>query len=56
MGVINLKEVALGIICVDFVVFIDENVVYGLDFEVSVVCEIVYFFLLSSCVRVFVDW
>lgn len=45
MGVIDLKKVDVGIICVDFVVFIDENVVYGFDFEVFVVCEIVYFFV-----------
>lgn len=44
MGVINLKEVEVGIICVDFVLFIDVNVVYGFDFVVFVECEIVYFF------------
>lgn len=45
MGVINFVEVLVGILCVDYVDSIDENVVYGLDVVELVVCEIVYFFV-----------
>lgn len=44
MGVINLVDVVVGILCLDYVVLIDENVVYGFDVFELVVCEIVYFF------------
>lgn len=50
LGVINLKEVVVGIICVDFVEFIDVNVVYGLDLVENVVIEIVYFFVVIDVV------
>lgn len=45
MGVMDLKKVEKGMICVDFVDSIDVNVVYGLDVVEMVVVEIVFFFL-----------
>lgn len=44
MGVINLVNVDVGIICKEFVLLVGENLVYGLDSLEVVVCEIVFFF------------
>lgn len=45
MGVINFVDVVLGMICVEFVKLVGENLVYGLDVLEIVVEEIVFFFL-----------
>lgn len=44
LGVINLVNVLVGILCVDYVDSLIENGIYGFDFVEFVVCEIVYFF------------
>lgn len=45
MGKINLEEVVCGILCVDYVLSMCYNLVYGSDSFVLVVCEIEFFFL-----------
>lgn len=43
-GVINLVNVLVGMLCVDYVDSLIENGIYGLDLLEFVQCEIVFFF------------